>query len=68
MKIITPRIASQADVFRCLGRKIAEDCMRGGWLKPRLVRQGARKTIKIFAVEDIRRCEDRILGGDYPTI
>jgi hypothetical protein len=66
MKTITPRLASQADVFRCLGRQIAEDCMGAGWLKPRVSRQGTRKTLRIFAVEDVRRCEDRILNGEYP--
>ena len=62
---IEPRIATQADTFRTLTRQVAEDAIKAGWLKARSEKKGGRGK-KIFAVEDIRRVEDRILNGDYP--
>lgn len=68
MKALAPRLLSQADLFRLLGRKIAEDAMRADWIRPRVERRGERgKSLKIFAVEDARSVETRILGGEYPT-
>lgn len=67
MKTLSPQLCSQADLFRTMGRKIAEDCLRAGWIKPRVERQGERgRAIRIFAVEDMRRAEGRILNGEYP--
>lgn len=64
-----PRIMSQADVFRHLGRSVADDVMDAGWLKPRICREGLRgKAKRIFALEDVLAVEDRILAGDYPTL
>lgn len=63
-----PRIMSRADAIRHLGRKVYEDCIGAGWLKPRLVRGGsAGRATRIYALEDVLAVEDRILQGDYPT-
>lgn len=60
------RVLRQVDVFDLLSRKVAEDCMRAGWLKPR-ARTGGQRSMKLFALDDVHRCEDRILEGEYPT-
>jgi hypothetical protein len=67
MKSIEPRTCSQADLYRVLGRKIGDDVMKAGWIRPRVERNGARgRSLRIFAVEDVRRAEERILKGEYP--
>lgn len=41
--------------------------MRAGWINPRVERRSERgKALRIFAVEDARRVEDRIMNGEYP--
>lgn len=65
MTKIEPRIATQADLFQVLTRQVAESAIKAGWIKPCCVRPGGRGK-KLFAVEDIRRCEERILNGEYP--
>lgn len=59
------RILSQADVFRLLGRQVAEDAIRAGWLAHRAEKPGGKRA-KIYALEDVRRVENRILAGEYP--
>lgn len=59
---------TRADAIRHLGRKVYDDCTGAGWLRPRLVRDGAAgRASRIYALEDVLAVEDRILGGDYPT-
>lgn len=67
-RTIEPRTCNQTMVFECLGRARAEEMMAAGWLKPRVNREpeSSGRALKIFAVEDVRRCEDRILAGEYP--
>jgi hypothetical protein len=66
MKLLPhPRVLSQADVFRLLGRQVAEDAIRANWIAPRAVKPNG-KASKLFALEDVARVEDRILNGEYP--
>lgn len=64
---LEPRILSQADTFRSLGRQVVEDAIEAGWLRPCAVKEGARGPAKkLYSVADLRRVEDRILAGEYP--
>jgi hypothetical protein len=67
MKSIEARICSQADLYRTLGRKITDDVIAAGWIQPRVERKGAAgRSLCIYAIEDLRRAEARILNGEYP--
>lgn len=61
------QLLSQADVHRLLGRKVADDCMAAGWIKPRAIRKTRNGRTKIFALSDVKDCEARILNGEYPN-
>ena len=60
------RILSQAEVFRLLGRQVAEDAIRAGWLSHRAEKPGGKRA-KIYALDDVERVADRILAGEYPA-
>lgn len=67
MTTLEPRIVSQADAFRLLGRQVAEDAIAAGWLAPCCQKSGLRGPAKkLYSVADLRRVEDRILAGEYP--
>lgn len=61
------RILSQADVYRLLDRRTADDAFLNGWLRPccfKVVPRGPQR--RLFDLEAIRRVEDRLLAGEYP--
>lgn len=62
---IEPRIPTQADVFRQLGQSVAQDAINAGWLAPRAFKPNGKRS-KLYATEDVRKVEDRILAGEYP--
>jgi len=63
----TARILSLADVYRLLGRQVADDTIKHGWLKPccfKDVPRGPQR--RLFALADLQRVEDRLIAGEYP--
>ena len=61
------RILSQADVYRLLGRQIADDALLTGWLKPCCLKDVPRgPQRRLFALADLQRVEDRLIAGEYP--
>lgn len=65
---LSPVIIPQAELFRLLGRQVAQDAIDAGWIKPCAVKDSNRgPSKKIYSVEDLRRVEQRIKDGEYPT-
>lgn len=61
------RILSQADVYRLLGRQVADDAIKQGWLKPCCLKEVPRgPKRRLFDLESVRRVEDRLIAGEYP--
>jgi len=63
----TARILSLADVYRLLGRQVADDAIQHGWLSPccqKAVPRGPSR--RLFDLNALRAVEDRILSGEYP--
>ena len=62
-----PKTMTAADAVRMLSRKTFEDAVLSGWLKPRAQREVRRgKPRAIYATQDVREVEERILNGEYP--
>lgn len=63
----TARILSLADVYRLLGRQVADDAIKHGWLKPcclKSVPRGPKR--RLYDHQALRHVEDRLLAGEYP--
>lgn len=61
------RILSLADVYRLLGRQVADDAIKQGWLKPcclKTVPRGPKR--RLYDLHAVRDVENRLLAGEYP--
>jgi len=63
---ILPMTINQADVIYLLSRKTFDDAQRAGWIKPRVLRPTGKGASPIYAVDDVRAVESRLLNGEYP--
>lgn len=67
--MIEPRTICQAQAFRVVGQQVMRDALAAKWIHPRARKEGRGRAAKvIYAVTDIRDIENRILGGEYPTV
>lgn len=67
-KQMTKLILSRAETAERLGAQVLRDALAAGWIKPRALKPGRAKNLKVlFALVDIERVETRILKGEYPT-
>ena len=63
----TARILSLADVYRLLGRQVADDAIKHGWLKPCCLKTVPRcPKRRLYDHQALRHVEDRLLAGEYP--
>ena len=57
---------NQADAIHLLSRKTFDDAQIHGWLRPRVRRPTGGGSSPIYALEDVRAVEARLLNGEYP--
>ncbi len=60
------RVVTAAEVEALLGRQVADDARRAGWLRPCVVKANERFPRPFFRMVDVRAVEDRMAEGEYP--
>ena len=60
------RVLTVEEASDLLGRQVAEDARRAGWLIPCTVKPNSQRPRPFFTMAAVRAVEDRMAEGEYP--